>query len=149
MVGVAILMLAVVVTGLVLWRRGSVFQTGWYLRLCTWCIPIGFIAVLAGWTTTEVGRQPWVIYGLMRTAQALTPSLTATDVAISLAVYVVSYIIIFGGGFILLTRLVQAGPSQAAQEEESELVARSARPLSAASEAAASGTEVSGGGHAA
>jgi cytochrome bd ubiquinol oxidase subunit I len=111
MVGVAILMLAVVVTGLVLWRRGSVFQTGWYLRLCTWCIPIGFIAVLAGWTTTEVGRQPWVIYGLMRTAQALTPSLTATDVAISLAVYVVSYIIIFGGGFILLTRLVQAGPS--------------------------------------
>ena len=47
-------------------------------------MPLGFIAVLAGWITTEVGRQPWTVYGLLRTADAVTPSLTGSDVLLSL-----------------------------------------------------------------
>ena len=55
--------------------------------------PLGFVAVIAGWVTTEVGRQPWVVYGLLRTRDAVTPSLSASDVAISLLVYVVAYVL--------------------------------------------------------
>src|SRR5690606_6749407 len=92
MVGIGLIMLATVIAGLVLWRRGGLFDTRWYLTLCTWVAPLGFFAVLAGWTVTEVGRQPWVVYGLMRTADAVTPSLTASDVALSLTLYVIVYL---------------------------------------------------------
>jgi len=78
-------------------------------------MPVGFIAVLAGWTTTEAGRQPWTVYGLMRTADSVTPSLTTANVALSLAAYVICYIVIFGSGLILLRRLVHIGPSEAAE----------------------------------
>jgi cytochrome bd ubiquinol oxidase subunit I len=134
MVGVAMLMLAIVICGLVLWRRGRLFNTSWYLSLCEWSAPLGFIAVLAGWTTTEVGRQPWVIYGQMRTAQGLTPSLTASDVVISLALYALAYFIIFGAGFLLLRRLVRIGPTPAVEPTIEDTQARPSRPLSAATE---------------
>lgn len=131
MVGIALIMLFVVVAGLILWRRGRLFNTAWYLRLCTWTGAAGFIAVLAGWTTTEVGRQPWVVYGLMRTADAVTPTLTTSDVALSLATYVLAYLVIFGGGFVLLRRLVRIGPSPATESEVFDDKARPMRPLSA------------------
>lgn len=135
MVGIGLFMLFVVVTGLWLWRRGKLFDTRWYLRLCTWMGGAGFIAVLAGWTTTEVGRQPWVVYGLMRTENAVTPSLTGSDVAISLATYVISYLIIFGAGVILLRRLVLIGPAKAQEAEEFDVLAHPKRPLSAITDA--------------
>lgn len=75
MVGIGMLMLLTVCTGLFLWWKGSLFTNRRYLRLCQLVSPLGFIAVLAGWTTTEVGRQPWIIYGLMRTSEGVTPSL--------------------------------------------------------------------------
>ncbi|HEY8607754.1 MAG TPA: cytochrome ubiquinol oxidase subunit I [Noviherbaspirillum sp.] len=131
MVGIAMLMLFVVVAGLFLWWRGRLFDTGWYLRLCTWTGASGFIAVLAGWTTTEVGRQPWVVYGLMRTADAVTPSLAASDVMLSFAAYVTAYLVIFGGGFVLLRRLVRIGPEMAAEGENFDTMQRPKRPLSA------------------
>ncbi|MDQ9170773.1 cytochrome ubiquinol oxidase subunit I [Oxalobacteraceae bacterium R-40] len=131
MVGIGVLMLLIVITGLILWKAGKLFTTPWYLRLCTWSGCAGFIAVLAGWTTTEVGRQPWVVYGLMRTEHAVTPSLTGSDVAISLAGYVISYLFIFGGGLILLRRLVLIGPAKAEEAEEFGTKAHPKRPLSA------------------
>jgi cytochrome d ubiquinol oxidase subunit I len=134
MVGIGILMLLVVIAGLLLLRRGRLFDTPWYLRLCTWTAPIGFFAVLAGWTVTEVGRQPWVIYGLMRTADAVTPSLTARDVWLSLALYAITYLFIFSGGYVLMRRIVRIGPSPAGTAEEFDLSTRAARPLSAVSE---------------
>ena len=140
MVGVGLLMLAVVVLGWLALRRGHVTdgRSGW-LRLAQACMPIGFVAVLAGWTTTEVGRQPWVVYGLMRTRDAVTPSLTTGDVTLSLVAYVVAYLVIFGGGFVLLRRMVVRGPEAAlAREHYEEVEARAARPLSAATDAQAS-----------
>lgn len=128
MVGVALVMLTTVIIGLVLWTRKRLFDKPWYLRLCMLVSPLGFVAVLAGWTTTEVGRQPWVVYGMMRTSEAVTPSLTTSDVAISLATYILSYLIIFGGGFILLRRLVRIGPPE---KETHESQAHPKRPLSA------------------
>lgn len=134
MVGIGLLMLVTVYTGLVLWKRGRLFDSPRYLRLCMLMSPVGFIAVLAGWTTTEVGRQPWVIYGLMRTRDAVTPSLTTADVLISLLAYVISYAIIFGGGFILLRRLVRIGPPAGSEDDAHEIQAHPKRPLSAVTE---------------
>lgn len=132
MVGVGLLMALVVVIGVVLWIRKRLFETPWFFRLCRWTSPIGFLAVLAGWTTTETGRQPWVIYGLMRTSDAVTPSLTVTDVGISLVLYVLSYLVIFGGGAFVLARLFHLGIPSATASEMPDDASRPARPLSAA-----------------
>jgi len=71
---------------------------------------LGFVAVVAGWTTTEVGRQPWTVYGLLRTADSVSPSLTGTDVMISLAGYIAAYLIMFPAGLLVMVRLVRRGP---------------------------------------
>ena len=110
MVGIATLMLAVVVTGFVLMMRGQLDQTRWYLRLCQMATCFGFIAVIAGWTTTEVGRQPWTIYGLMRTSDSVSPSLTGSDVLVSLLLYIAVYLVIYPVGLFVMLRFVWRGP---------------------------------------
>jgi cytochrome d ubiquinol oxidase subunit I len=70
------------------------------------------VAVLAGWTTTEVGRQPWTIYGLMRTADSVTPSLTGGAVLASLLAYMAVYLVVFPTGFYLMARLIGKGPAE-------------------------------------
>ena len=109
MVGIGLVLVGTTILGLVLWRRGRLASARRFQRLCMLVAPLGFIAVLAGWVTTEVGRQPWVVYGLLRTRDAVTPSLSATDVGISLLVYVIAYVLIFGAGLFFLVRLVRAG----------------------------------------
>jgi cytochrome d ubiquinol oxidase subunit I len=66
--------------------------------------------VLAGWTTTEVGRQPWTVYGLMRTAHSVSPSLTGPDVLWSLLAYMGVYLIMFPAGFVVMAGIVRTGP---------------------------------------
>jgi cytochrome d ubiquinol oxidase subunit I len=126
MVGMGLLMLAMVAVGQVLLWRGQLDQSHWYLKLCKWTSVLGFIAVIAGWTTTEVGRQPWTIYGLMRTAESVSPSLTGSDVLLSLLMYVVVYLIIFPTGIWVMWRIVRTGPTAT---EEKDLIA-SGRPPS-------------------
>ncbi len=133
MVGVGLLLLAIVALGNWLRWRGRLFTTPWFLALCQYAAPLGFVAVIAGWVTTEVGRQPWVVYGQMRTAQAVSPTLTGADVAVSLAIYVVVYLVVFGGGLRILLRLIKAGPGpQLAAAPQPGPAARPARPLSVA-----------------
>ena len=109
MVGAGLAMLALVVVGSWLRLRGKLFDTGWFQRALMWSMPLGFIAVIAGWTTTEVGRQPWTVYGVMRTAHSVTPSLTGSDVLISLIGYMVVYCIMFPAGLWMVMRIVRAG----------------------------------------
>ncbi len=130
MVGIGVLMLALVAVGQWLRLRRRLFDRPWFLRLLQYSAPIGFVAVIAGWITTEAGRQPWVVYGLMRTRDAVSPSITGGDVAISLAIYVAVYLLVFGAGLRLLLRLIAAGPAVAAEEPSPS--ARPARPISAA-----------------
>jgi cytochrome d ubiquinol oxidase subunit I len=92
-----------------LWRR-RLDDTAWYLKACQFTVCLGFIAVIAGWTTTEVGRQPWTIYGLMRTADSFSPSLTGANVLLSLVLYVAVYLIIFPTGIYTMLRFVWRGP---------------------------------------
>ncbi|HKU65061.1 MAG TPA: cytochrome ubiquinol oxidase subunit I [Rhizomicrobium sp.] len=109
MVGAGLVMLGMVVAGLWLRMRGKLFDTGWFQRALMWSMPLGFIAVVAGWTTTEVGRQPWTVYGVMRTAHSVTPSLTGSDVLLSLIGYMVVYCIMFPAGLWMVLRIVRAG----------------------------------------
>jgi len=112
MVGAGVLMLILVVAGWVLRGVGRLFASDWYLRACQLAIPLGFIAVLTGWTTTEVGRQPWTVYGLLRTTDSVTPSLSTQDVLVSLALYIVAYVVIYPTGFLFVLRLVRNGPGE-------------------------------------
>src|SRR5215475_13099591 len=113
MVGCAFVMLGLVLLGGWLRWRGKLYDTPLFLRLCQWAAPLGFVAVIAGWCVTEVGRQPWTVYGLLRTAQSVTPSLTSFDVAISLAGYMLVYLLIYPSGLFLALRIVRKGPGHA------------------------------------
>jgi cytochrome d ubiquinol oxidase subunit I len=115
MVGLGLLMLGLVALGWLLRLTRHLFDSGWFLKLLMWSGPIGFLAVLAGWTTTEVGRQPWTVYGLMRTADSVTPSLSGGDVIVSLLGYAAVYLIVYPFGLWFMLRAVKRGPTAIAE----------------------------------
>jgi cytochrome d ubiquinol oxidase subunit I len=117
MVGSGLLMLLIVLIGQLLRLRGQLWESTWFLRLCTFAAPLGFIAIVAGWITTETGRQPWTVYGLLRTSDSVSPSLTGTDVALSLALYMIVYLIMFPTGVGFMVGLVRRGPEPPAADE--------------------------------
>lgn len=112
MVGMGVIMLGIVALSWLLRLRGHLYETPWFQRVCEYAWPIGFIAVLAGWVTTEVGRQPWTVYGLMRTADSVSPSLAGHEVLMSLIAYMVVYLIVYPVGVLLMWRLVRRGPGE-------------------------------------
>jgi cytochrome bd ubiquinol oxidase subunit I len=120
MVGIGFIMLFVAIAGQVLRLRGRLWRSVWFMRLCQLVAPLGFVAVVAGWTTTEVGRQPWTVYGLLRTADSVSPSLTGMDVAVSLACYIAVYLIIFPTGIAFMAGLVRRGTQQDLEPEPIE-----------------------------
>jgi cytochrome d ubiquinol oxidase subunit I len=109
MVGIGLLLLTTAVTGLVLRWRGRLFTSNWFHLVNLAAVPLGFIAVLAGWTTTETGRQPFVVYGQLRTADALSP-VTAPAVATSLICFILLYGILFLAFLWYGWRVVIRGP---------------------------------------
>ena len=116
MVGLGLLMLALALIGLWRWKRGTLFAGRGYLTAWVVMIPSGFIALLTGWWVAEVGRQPWVVQGLMRTTQAASP-LPVGSVLASLITFVVVYMGIFGAGLWYLFKLFRDGPLPAPQRE--------------------------------
>jgi cytochrome d ubiquinol oxidase subunit I len=113
MVGCGLLMLALAWIGS--WRiiRHTIEQGRWLLRFIFLSFPLPFVATLAGWYTAEVGRQPWVVYGVLRTAKAMTPFLTSQAAAISLILFAAVYLFIFSFGILYIYRLLRAGPGGA------------------------------------
>jgi cytochrome d ubiquinol oxidase subunit I len=109
MVGLGLLMIL-----LALWAawarwRGRLYDARCLQGFAIWMGPTGLIAILAGWYTTEIGRQPWVVYGLMRTSDAATPHSTLT-LGVTLAVFLVVYLLVFGVGIWYLLRLLARPP---------------------------------------
>ena len=131
MVGIGLLMLALIVASWWLRARGRLFDASWFLWSCVLASPLGFLAVLAGWVTTEVGRQPWTVYGLLRTADSVSPSLTGFDVVLSLVGYIVVYLIMFSAGGALMARIVRNGLAEPALEPEPVESGRPLRPVQA------------------
>jgi cytochrome d ubiquinol oxidase subunit I len=109
MVGLGLLMIALGAWGAWLRRKGRLFDTRPFLRMAMWMGPAGLVAVLAGWITTEVGRQPWVVYGVLRTADAASKHGAGT-LTLSLGLFLVAYLFVFGVGIAYVLRLVRKGP---------------------------------------
>jgi cytochrome bd ubiquinol oxidase subunit I len=108
MLAVGLFMIAAGLFGLWLWWRKTLFVTRWYLAVMARAWWVGFVAVIAGWVVTESGRQPWVAYGILRTADAVSP-VPASSVAASLALFVVVYGIVFAAGIWFINRLIENG----------------------------------------
>ena len=109
MVGLGLAMILLGLSGVYLARKGRLFTSRRWLRLAVAMGPAGLIAILAGWFTTEVGRQPWVIYGLMRTEDAVSAH-SAVHLSISLTAFVTVYFIVFGTGINYIFKLIKKGP---------------------------------------
>ena len=116
MVGLGVLMILQGLWGAVLWLRGGLERTRLFLWFSTLMGPAGFVAVVAGWTTAEVGRQPYVVYGLLRTADAVSP-VGAASISVSLLAFLILYAVVFCAGAIYILRLFGEGPAGAAPEE--------------------------------
>ncbi|MEJ2015886.1 MAG: cytochrome ubiquinol oxidase subunit I, partial [Limibacillus sp.] len=101
------------------WARlsGRLYESRWLQRAAVLLSPSGFAAVLAGWITTEVGRQPWTVYGLLRTSQSHSP-LDASAVGVSLLVFVLVNFAVFGAGTYYALRLMARSPDAGFSEEE-------------------------------
>ncbi|MGB0935726.1 MAG: cytochrome ubiquinol oxidase subunit I [Alphaproteobacteria bacterium] len=109
MVGLGILMILTGLLAVWLYFRKKLFDTPWFFKLCIAMTPSGFIAILAGWFVTEVGRQPYLVYGLMRTAEGAS-KLATFQPAISLTAFVLVYTAVFGAGVYYILKLVRVGP---------------------------------------
>jgi cytochrome d ubiquinol oxidase subunit I len=109
MVGIGCLMIALGTVSLWLRWRGRLYDSPWFQRWAVAMAPSGLIAVTFGWITTEAGRQPYTVYGLMRTAESVSP-IAAPAVAASLAAFVIVYFCVFGAGMWYLFRLLGKPP---------------------------------------
>jgi cytochrome bd ubiquinol oxidase subunit I len=115
MLAIGFLMIASGLYGAFLWWRGTLTSTRWYLKLMQYAWPAGFIAVLCGWITTESGRQPWTVTGILRTADAISP-VSAASVLTTLILFVIVYGIVFAMGIYYINRLIVRGPQGRAVE---------------------------------
>ncbi|POR42376.1 cytochrome ubiquinol oxidase subunit I [Methylobacterium sp. V23] len=109
MVGLGLLMIALGLASLWLRAKGRLYDTAWFQRFAVAMGPSGLIAVTAGWTVTETGRQPYTVYGLLRTADSVSP-VAAPAVAASLAAFAVVYLAVFGAGIWYLLHLFNQTP---------------------------------------
>jgi cytochrome d ubiquinol oxidase subunit I len=134
MVGLGFLMLLLGVWGLWLRRGGALFRAPLFQKFALLMGPSGILAILAGWFTTEIGRQPWVVYGVMRTEDAVSNH-SALALSATLIGFVVMYFAVFGTGVSYMLRLVAKGPAASQGETRADQGGNSprpARPLSAA-----------------
>jgi cytochrome d ubiquinol oxidase subunit I len=136
MVGIGLYMIAAALFGCFLWWRGKLWETRWYLRIVSmtwWC---GFVAVIAGWVVTESGRQPWLVHGILRTADAISP-VPAASLLGTLTLFVICYGIVFSMGIYYINRLINIGPEDRVIAPEDGVPTR---PLSGANDAIAKGS---------
>jgi cytochrome bd ubiquinol oxidase subunit I len=110
MVGIGFLMLAIAYVGAFLRWRGRLYDTSWFSMICAVSSPLGFIAVLSGWTVTEVGRQPYIVYGYLRTVDAISP-VAVSAVTTSLILFICVYAILLLAFFFYAAKVVYQGPA--------------------------------------
>ncbi len=134
MVGLGMLMLLLGVWAGWARLRRQLYTSKLLLSFAILMGPAGLIAILAGWFTTEIGRQPWVVYGVMRTSDAVSIH-SPLELSVSLAIFVVMYCAVFGTGISYMLKLVARGPEQSSSQAAAGLHRRPARPLSAAPDA--------------
>ncbi|MBF0481058.1 MAG: cytochrome ubiquinol oxidase subunit I [Desulfovibrionaceae bacterium] len=93
-------------------KRGTIEQNPQFMRFLLWCLPLPYLAIQAGWAVTEVGRQPWIVYGVMRTADAVSP-IAVSQAAVSLVAFFLMYALLAGLDIFLLAKFARKGPQSA------------------------------------
>jgi len=101
--------------------RGQLFQKRWFYRICVFTAPLGFVSTIAGWMVTETGRQPWLIYGLMRTSEGAA-HLAWHQVLTTLVLFVIVYTVVFSFYLFYLFKVIRTGPDAFMQPEASEVI---------------------------
>lgn len=109
MVGVGMMMILTGVFAAFLYWRNRLFETPWFQCWCMLLTPAGFIAVLAGWFVTEVGRQPYLVYHTLLTSDSISP-VAGIHVGLSLTAFILVYGLVFGAGTYYILRLIRKGP---------------------------------------
>jgi cytochrome d ubiquinol oxidase subunit I len=109
MVGIGLLMIGLGLISAIQYFRGKLFTTKWLHAGWMLMMPSGFIAILAGWFVTEIGRQPWTAYGIIRTVKSVSPAILGPQVAWSLMAFVVIYTLVFGAGSYYILKLIFKG----------------------------------------
>jgi cytochrome d ubiquinol oxidase subunit I len=125
----SIFMFAAVLIGIVLRLRKNLYSAGWYHKLLVWMTPIGVLAIIGGWVTAETGRQPFVVYGYLRTSDAVS-ALAPASLVFSFVGFVGIYLALFTGWIVYVVRAVRRGP-------EPDTVADRPHPAHSAPQAAA------------
>ncbi|MFC7399470.1 cytochrome ubiquinol oxidase subunit I [Chelatococcus sp. GCM10030263] len=109
MVGIGVFLILLAFVGGYLWWRGRLFTNRLYLRVAALSWPLGFLAIVSGWMVTEIGRQPWVVTGALRTIDARSP-VPAMTVFVSLVAFVLIYGVVFAMGIRYINKLINKGP---------------------------------------
>ncbi len=137
MVGLGFAMIGLAALAWLLRRRGRLYESKGFQRFALAMGPTGFVSLLAGWVTTEAGRQPWVVYGVKRTAEAVSP-LSVQQVSLSMMTFVIVYFLVFGTGVYYMLKLMKAGPALPDVKHDDEPDTRpdhtARRPMSAVDE---------------
>lgn len=110
MVGFGIFIILITLTGILFWWRGTLFQKDWLLRILIFSVLAPQIANQLGWFSAEVGRQPWIVYGLMRTSEGLSKAISAGQTMFSLILFTLIYLLLFVLFIFLLDRKIKQGP---------------------------------------
>ena len=108
MVGIGLTMILIGLIGVWLWWRERLFESRWYLRPVAHGWWLGFVAIISGWVVTESGRQPWLVHGLLRTADGISP-VPGASIASTLALFVLVYGVVFSMGIYYINRLIARG----------------------------------------
>ena len=112
MVILGILFICLTLLALVLLWRGTLFETRWLLRIFVFAAPLPYVANQAGWVTAEVGRQPWVVYGLLRTSEGLSKAVVANQVFGSIIMFILIYALLFAVWIFVLDSKIRQGPDE-------------------------------------
>lgn len=110
MVGLGTIFIAVMVLSAILLWRGTLYHSRWMLWILMLCVPLPYIANTAGWMTAELGRQPWLIYGLMRTAEGVSPRVAAANAWFTLIGFMGMYTVLGILWLFLVYREIELGP---------------------------------------
>ncbi len=116
MVAIGLYMIAAAWFGAWLLWRGRLFETRWYLKLVAQTWWAGFVAVISGWIVTESGRQPWIVQGILRTADAVSP-VPGASIAITLGLFILVYGVVFSFGIYFISRLITRGIQETGSPE--------------------------------
>lgn len=110
MIGFGMGMILLSLIGVYLWRKGSIERSHLFLKLLLPAISFPFLANTFGWIMTEVGRQPWTVFGLMTTANSISPNVSAGTILFSIIMYLLLFTILAGVMIYLLVREIKKGP---------------------------------------